>query len=132
MLNSQGGPHCPCDETVVGMPSPEITRARELRRDMSGTERRVSYRLRRRSVGGYKFRRQVPIGPYFADFACLAARLVVEIDRDFHEDPDRDLRKTVCLETHGWQVLRVYASETDRGRDDVVERVVAALQHQLK
>jgi hypothetical protein len=43
-------------------------------------------RLRRRQLQGHKFRRQVPIGPYFADFACLDARLVVEVDGDHHGD----------------------------------------------
>jgi very-short-patch-repair endonuclease len=53
---------------------------------MSGTESRLWYRLRCRQLLGRKFRRQVPIGPYFADFACLDARLVVEVDGDHHGD----------------------------------------------
>jgi very-short-patch-repair endonuclease len=110
------------------MPSPETVRARELRRDMSGTERRVWFRLRRRNVAGYKFRRQVPIGPYFADFACLSARLVVEIDSEFHEDPERDQRKTDYLEARGWRVMRVFASMTDQHLDDVIEAIWQELQ----
>jgi len=95
---------------------------------MSGTERRVWYRLRRRNLAGYKFRRQVPIGPYFADFACLAARLVVEIDGEFHDNPERDQRKTDELESRGWNVLRIPASATDRGLDDVIETIWLRLQ----
>jgi len=110
------------------MPSPETVRARELRRDMSGTERRVWYRLRRCNVSGHKFRRQHPIGPYFADFACLSARLVVEIDGALHEDPERDKRKTDYLEGRGWRVLRVPASETDKGLDDVIASIWLRLQ----
>lgn len=55
-------------------------RAQQLRRDSSGIEWRLWYRLRRRQLTRRKFRRQVPIRPYFADFACLEARLVVEVD----------------------------------------------------
>src|SRR5437660_9187294 len=83
------------------MHSPETQRARDLRNDMSGTERRVWYRLRRRQLAGFKFRRQLPIGPYFADFACLSARLVVEIDGEFHNEVS-DLRKTAYLESQGF------------------------------
>ena len=110
------------------MPSPETVRARELRRDMSNTERRVWFRLRRRSVGGHKFRPQVPIGPHFADFACVKARLVIEIDSEFHEDPARDQRKTDYLEARGWRVLRVFASQTDRDLGDLIEMIGVTLE----
>lgn len=94
---------------------------------MSGTERRVWFRLRKRNVAGQKFRRQFPIGPYFADFACLSARLVVEIDGELHDDPARDQRKTDYLESRGWRVLRVPASATDTGMDDVIDRIAELL-----
>ena len=61
-------------------------RAQQLRREMSRTEWRLWFRLRGRQLMGRKFRRQVPIGPYFADFACLEARLVVEVDGEHHGD----------------------------------------------
>jgi len=101
--------------------SPTTIRARELRSNMSGTERRVWYRLRRNRLGA-KFRRQYPIGPYFADFACLTARLVVEVDGAGH-DEEADRRKTEYLQARGFRVMRVPASETDQGLDDVIEGV---------
>src|ERR671936_2152829 len=55
-------------------------RARRLRQDMPGVEARLWSYLRRRQLGGHKFRRQAPSGPFVADFVCLAARLVVEVD----------------------------------------------------
>ncbi|HEY3084978.1 MAG TPA: DUF559 domain-containing protein [Candidatus Dormibacteraeota bacterium] len=110
------------------MPSPETERARELRRDMSGTERRVWYRLRGKRLAGHKFRRQLPVGPYFVDFVCLKARLVVEIDGAGHEDEDRDWRKTEYLESQGFRVLRVPAHETDQGLDDVIGWIYAELE----
>ena len=109
------------------VPSPETFRARELRLNMSGTERRVWHRLRGRRLAGYKFRRQLPIGPYFADFACLSAKLVVEVDGDMHE-PDVDARKTAYVESQGFRVLRIPASLTDRHLEDVVETIWWALQ----
>src|SRR5437016_8290020 len=102
------------------MHSPETQRARDLRNDMSGTERRVWYRLRRRQLAGFKFRRQLPIGPYFADFACLSARLVVEIDGEFHNEVS-DQRQTAYLHSQGFRVMRFAAPANDLGTDDVIE-----------
>ncbi|TMG05327.1 MAG: endonuclease domain-containing protein [Chloroflexi bacterium] len=109
------------------MHSPETYRARELRNNMSGTERRVWYRLRGKRLGGFKFRRQLSIGPYFADFVCLSARLVVEIDGEFHT-PEADQRKTSYLESQGFRVLRIRASWTDRGLDDVIDTILRELE----
>ena len=57
-----------------------VSRARALRRSMTGVELLLWSRLRRKQLGGYRFRRQAPIGPYIADFACLQARLLIEIN----------------------------------------------------
>src|SRR5256884_3716703 len=104
------------------MHSPETERARELRNNMSGTERRVWYRLRGRRLG-FKFRRQLPIGPYFADFACLSARLVVEIDGGEHHEEAKDTHKTSYLESQGFRVVRIGASQTDQNLEEVIERI---------
>ena len=94
---------------------------------MSGTERRVWYRLRGRRLAGRKFRRQLSVGPYFCDFVCLEARLVVEIDGAGH-DEESDRRKTAFLESQGFRVMRVPASETDRGLDYVMEAIFLRLE----
>jgi very-short-patch-repair endonuclease len=65
----------------------------------------------------------MPIGPYFADFACRAARLVVEIDGAGHDDVERDLRKTAWLEANGWRVVRFGVEEVDESLDDVVHAI---------
>src|SRR5689334_20923602 len=109
------------------MPPPKTIRARELRREMSGTERRVWYRLRRNNLG-FKFRRQHPIGPFFADFVSLEARLVVEIDGILHDDPERDRRRTAYIESRGFRVMHVWASETDQHLDDVIESIWSKLR----
>jgi len=108
------------------MHPPQITRARELRNDMTKVEWFVWSRLRGREVGGYKFRRQVPIGPYFADFACRAARLVVEIDGEGH-DLDQDDRRDAWMRARGYRVLRVSAQEVDESIDDVMDSIYDAV-----
>src|SRR5438046_1160026 len=104
------------------MPSPETDRARYLRSNMSGTERRVWYRLRGRRRAGHKFRRQLAVGPYFIDFICLKARLAVEIDGAGHED-ESDERKTAYLEAQGFRVIRIPASWTDQGLNEIMETI---------
>jgi very-short-patch-repair endonuclease len=60
--------------------------------------------LQGRNLQGLKFRRQVPIGPYIVDFACLERRLVVEADGPFHTDADID--RDAVIARHGFQGLR--------------------------
>ena len=91
----------------------EVTtrRARELRRDNSRAKRKVWELLRDRRLTGVKFRRQHPIGPYFADFACLSRKLVIEIDGDHHAfQVEADGRRTAAMEREGWRVLRFWAN----------------------
>src|SRR5712692_4402772 len=107
--------------------SPRTMRSRELRKDMSGTERRVWWRLRCRQLAGFRFRRQLPIGPYFADFACLSARLVVEIDGPFHEE-ESDARKTAFLESQGFRVARFSVVDVDESLDDVMDAIFLYLE----
>ena len=87
-------------------------RARELRRDPSRAERVCWELIRAHRMSGVKFRRQHPIGPYFADFACISAKLVIEIDGDHHGDQvEADARRTAMIESLGWHVVRFSASE---------------------
>ncbi|HEX9476425.1 MAG TPA: DUF559 domain-containing protein [Candidatus Dormibacteraeota bacterium] len=106
--------------------SPEIYRARWLRNNMTETERRVWSRLCNRQVGGFKFRRQVPIGPYFVDFMCVSARLAVEVDGPQHEEESDD-RKTTWLEAKGYRVLRIPVSDIDESMDDVIHGIYLEL-----
>jgi very-short-patch-repair endonuclease len=108
------------------MPSPTTARARYLRNNMTETERRVWSRLRNRQVGGYKFRRQVPVGHYFVDFICISARLAIEVDGPLHED-DADQRKTEWLQRAGYRVLRVPVVDVDESLDDVIHGIYLEL-----
>lgn len=61
-------------------------RARELRRNSTDAERKLWACLRAKRLGGYKFRRQYPVGQYVVDFVCVDRGLVVEVDGDQHAD----------------------------------------------
>src|SRR5712691_11690892 len=108
------------------MRSPETYQARYLRNNMTETERRVWSRLRSRQLGGYKFRRQVPVGPYFIDFLCVSERLVVEVDGEGHE-AESDDRKTSWLEEKGYRVLRIPVVDGDESMDDVIHGIYLEL-----
>src|SRR4051812_36329020 len=75
--------------------------ARDMRRDATLAERRLWGLLRNRKMEGFKFRRQVPLGPYIVDFACLEAKLVVEADGGQHADNVCDERRDAWLEANG-------------------------------
>jgi very-short-patch-repair endonuclease len=106
---------------------PETERARELRNNMTNAEWRMWSQLRNRQMAGYKFRRQVPIGSYFADFACLSARLVIEVDGGEAHGGESDKRKSAYLQARGYQVLRVPVQEIDETMDDVMHGIFLAL-----
>ena len=92
---------------------PELLKnARRLRKEMSIPERVLWKYLRDRRLGGLKFRRQHPIGPFVADFYCDDATLVLEIDSSFHLGrQEEDARRTEWLELQGFAVIRTSASE---------------------
>ena len=94
------------------MPQKRTNRARELRQTGSRAEQVIWELLRTHRMAGVKFRRQHPIGPYFADFACVSHKLVVEIDGDHHAfQVEADARRTSVLAQEGWHVVRFAANE---------------------
>jgi very-short-patch-repair endonuclease len=99
----------------AGVPSPETDRARQLRKNMTASEWRVWSYLKGRQMDGWKSRRQAPIGPYIVDFVCFAARLVVELDGNSHDDVvfDHDERRQAWLESQGFRVLRLSADNPE-------------------
>ncbi|MEM7682993.1 MAG: DUF559 domain-containing protein [Planctomycetota bacterium] len=103
-----------------------LQRARTLRRRMTEPERRLWSRLRDRRCAGFKFRRQVPIGPYIADFICEAVKLVVEVDGLSHVGRQgADAARTQQIEEKGYAVLRVTNDDVLREIDAVLEHIVA-------
>ncbi|HEV2514753.1 MAG TPA: endonuclease domain-containing protein [Devosia sp.] len=119
--SSNDGPQPP-EASAAG-----TNRARALRRNETQAEARLWYLLRDRRLVGFKFRRQVPIGPYFADFACYEGRLVVELDGSQHFESARDVRRDEELRRRGFEVLRVWNSELSDNRDGVLEAILTLL-----
>jgi very-short-patch-repair endonuclease len=86
------------------MATPKSKRARELRHEAGDAERLIWRLLCDRQLAGCKFRRQHPIGPYFADFACVSRRLVVEIDGEHHAfQTEADAYRTELMKRWGWR-----------------------------
>ncbi len=105
-----------------------IPRARHLRRTMTDAERLLWRHLRGRQLGGHKFRRQVPVGRYIADFLCQEARLIVELDGGQHaERADYDDKRTAVLESLGYRVIRFWNTDVLANTDGVLTTILNEL-----
>jgi very-short-patch-repair endonuclease len=108
------------------MPPFRTRLARYLRRTMSPTQSRLWERLRMRRVGGWKFRRQHPIGPHFVDFYCPAARLVVQIVAPPPEANSffaSGRSSTTGLVADGYRVMEVHTADVEANLDGVVDAI---------
>jgi len=101
-------------------------RAQTLRRNSTDAERALWRALQRRQLGR-RFRRQLPIGPYIVDFACVEARLIVEVDGGQHAAPGDHDRRDAFLLSKGYQILRFWNNEVLQNRDGVLQRIVEML-----
>ncbi len=104
--------------------------ARRLRENLTVAEVRLWRRLRRMPIEGSHFRRQVSIGPYIVDLACMAARLIVEVDGSQHgNEPNirHDKSRTLWLEQQGFRVLRFWNSDIVSNLDGVVAAVFESI-----
>jgi very-short-patch-repair endonuclease len=105
-----------------------VTIARELRNNLTDAEWLLWQHLRLRQLGGYKFRRQQPLGPYVVDFVCLEKRLIIEVDGGQHnEQVTYDTERSAWLEAQGFRVLRFWSHEVLQNIEAVKEVVVKAL-----
>jgi very-short-patch-repair endonuclease len=103
-------------------------RARSLRENMTDAERRIWRILRSHQMQGYKFRRQVPLGRYIADFVCHEARLIVEIDGGQHDrSSPREAERSGVLEGEGYRVLRFWNDEVPANLEGVHRAIADAL-----
>lgn len=106
-------------------------RARTLRQSGNIAEARLWDELKDRKLGNHKFVRQHPIPPYYADFACRKARLVVEVDGSQHADSDSDRVRDSFMSGNGWSVVRVWNVDVLKELTPVCETILAALDGRL-
>ena len=103
-----------------------------MRTDSTQAENILWQAIRNRQLDGYKFKRQVPIENYIADFVCFEARLIIELDGEQHgSDPAvaYDEARTHFLHQEGFLVIRFPNHEVHRGFDAVREVIAHHLQH---
>ena len=109
---------------------PPAPSRRQLRRNQTDAERRLWHYLRGRRLLNLRFRRQHPIGPYYADFACLELGLVVELDGGQHNDSRgryRDGVRSDVLAGYGYAVIRFWDNDVLRDTSAVLE-VIARMR----
>jgi very-short-patch-repair endonuclease len=110
---------------------PRSSRAQTLRAESTEAEKKLWHRLRDRRLGGAKFVRQTPVEPYYADFACRACKLVVELDGSQHAASAYDEKRDAILNALGYRVLRFWNADALGSIDDVCETIIAAIEGRL-
>ncbi len=103
--------------------------ARKLRKNMTDAERRLWSRLRGEQFGGFKFRRQAPIGSFIVDFVCFERKVVIELDGGQHRlVSEQDEARTDWLNSQGFRVLRYWNHEVFEDLDSILEATWLALK----
>jgi adenine-specific DNA-methyltransferase len=104
--------------------------AKRLRTNQTDAESVFWYNVRARRLAGFKFRRQYPVGSFIADFVCLEAKLIVELDGDQHAvRRDYDRSRDAFLKSKGFHVMRVWNSDLLTNRDGVMDAVLRQLEN---
>jgi len=112
------------------LPAQTLARARALRRNETTAEHKLWTLLHSRRLRAAKFRRNHPIGPFFADFCCLDSRLIIEVDGGQHADEAevaRDHQRTTYLRARGFNVMRFWNPEVLTESERVLEQIYEAL-----
>lgn len=104
---------------------------KNLRRDQTPWEVKLWYYLRGNRFYGFKFKRQVPLASYIADFCCQEKKLIIELDGGQHaEDAVRkiDLAKEKYLKSKGCKILRFWNNEVSDNIEGVLEVIRRAVE----
>lgn len=109
----------------------KVKRARSLRKNETEAERYLWSDLRNRNLNGYRFSRQVPVGPYILDFLCKSKKLVIEVDGSQHAGNFHDEKRTAWLNERGFSVIRFWNDDIFSHWSLVLENIVAALEGRL-
>ena len=108
-------------ETRFDRTESKTKRARDLRQTTSKTELKLWPYLRNRNLG-YSFRRQHPVGPYFADYYCAALKLAIEVDGDWH-DAELDRARDAFFQSRGIHTYRIPVPAIDEDLNGVIEGI---------
>ena len=102
--------------------------ARGLRANMTDAELYLWRHLRQHQVGGHRFRRQHPVGPYIADFVCIEQRFIIEVDGGQHADSSGDVGRARDLVTRGFVVVRFWNNDVLSNIEGVIAEISRALE----
>jgi very-short-patch-repair endonuclease len=102
--------------------------AKQLRKTMTDAETRLWHELRAKRFENYKFKWQVPLGKYIADFACLTHGLIVEVDGSQHEGSKTDVTRDLWFNSQGFRVLRLWNRELLLDVDGALLSILAVLK----
>ena len=111
-----------------------VRRAQQLRASQTSAEAKLWQALRNRKLSRWKFRRQWPIDRYIVDFACIDAKLVIELDGATHStdaEIARDAHRTRVLEACGYHVLRILNADVYENLPGVMETILAEIEHRV-
>ena len=104
-----------------------IQQARNLRKTMTKPER-LLWRALREALPAWHWRKQVPVGPYFADFASHSAKLIIELDGGQHaRATEYDAARTRFIRAQGYRLIRFWNNDVLSNVDGVLERIVQFL-----
>ncbi len=110
-----------------------LTRAYELRHNLTEAESRLWRVLRSHRVNNVHFRRQHAIGNYIVDFCAPFRKLIIELDGSQHLDQEEyDAERTAFLQSKGFRVLRFWNSDVANNLDGVLSNILEALESKLK
>jgi very-short-patch-repair endonuclease len=102
--------------------------AKNLRKRPTDAERLLWRHLRNRELGGWKFKRQYPVGPYIVDFICLEKNLVIEVDGGQHaENEEMDNQRSAYLNKMGYHVLRFWNNQVLLETEAVLDSIFATI-----
>jgi very-short-patch-repair endonuclease len=103
-------------------------RAKAMRKAPTDAERKLWTILRAKRLGAFKFKRQVPLDPYIADFVCLQHRLIIEADGGQHAGCDYDAQRDAYLTGQGFRILRFWNNDISANPEGVATAIIDALQ----
>ena len=108
--------------------SKSVARARQLRARMTDAEAKLWFALRDRRFADFKFRRQVALGPFIADFVCFDARVIVEVDGGQHVESASDMRRDQWFAANSFMVVRYWNNDVLKNLDGVLMSLLETLR----